>query len=275
LNSLNHFLFSAKQTNPSQHASVLPLFCAMRYFLDISYKGTNYSGWQIQGNANTVQDELNKTLSTLLRTEIETMGSGRTDAGVHAHHQIAHFDTDKIKNTDKFIYKVNALLPKDIAINKLLPVKEDAHARFDADSRSYQYFIHTYKDAFNQNTSHFFSAELDFKPIHEAIELIKSWKDFEAFSKVHTEVNHFNCDIFEAHWEPTAVGYVLYIRANRFLRGMVRTIVGTLLDIGTGKTSVADLEEILKSNNRQKAGRALSPDGLYLHAITYPKDIYL
>ena len=247
----------------------------MRYFLDISYKGTNYSGWQVQGNANTVQGELNKALSILLKSEIESMGSGRTDAGVHAHHQIAHFDADKIKNSEKFLYKLNALLPSDIAINKLLPVKDSAHARFDAESRSYQYFIHTHKDAFIQNTSYYFNANLDLERMNKAIRLIKSWKDFEAFSKVHTEVNHFNCEIFEAHWEPTASGYVFYIRANRFLRGMVRTIVGTLLDIGTEKTSVSDLELILKSNNRKKAGRAVSPDGLYLHAITYPKDIYI
>lgn len=253
----------------------MQLFCVMRYFLDISYKGTNYSGWQVQGNAQTVQGQINKALSILLKTEVETMGSGRTDAGVHAHHQIAHFDSEKIKNPDKLIYKTNALLPADIVINKLMPVRADAHARFDADSRSYQYFIHNHKDAFIQNTSYLFNAPLDLKPIHQAIELIKSWKDFEAFSKVHTEVNHFNCDIFEAHWEPTATGYVFYIRANRFLRGMVRAIVGTLLDIGTGKTTVVELEEILRSNNRSKAGRSVSPDGLFLHAITYPTDIYL
>ena len=253
----------------------MQLFCIMRYFLDISYKGTHYSGWQVQDNAKTVQGEINNALSILLKSDIEIMGSGRTDAGVHAHHQIAHFDSEKIKNSEKFIYKTNALLPGDIAINKLIAVKEDAHARFDADSRSYQYFIHTRKDAFIQNTSYFFNAPLDITSINEAIELIKSWKDFEAFSKVHTEVNHFNCDIFEAHWELTATGYVFYIRANRFLRGMVRTIVGTLLDIGTGKTSLEELEKILKSNNRKEAGRSVSPDGLFLHAITYPTDIYL
>jgi tRNA pseudouridine38-40 synthase len=247
----------------------------MRYFLDISYKGTHYSGWQVQGNAITVQGEINKALSVLLKSDMETMGSGRTDAGVHAHQQIAHFDTEPIKQPDKLVYKLNALLPKDIAINQLIPVREDAHARFDADSRSYQYFIHTRKDPFSENASYLFTADLDLNSINEAVELLKSWKDFEAFSKVHTEVNHFNCDIFEAHWEPSASGYVFYIRANRFLRGMVRTIVGTLLDVGTHKTSVQSLEEILKSKNREEAGRSVSADGLYLHAVTYPKDIYL
>lgn len=253
----------------------MQLFCTMRYFLDISYKGTHYSGWQVQENAKTVQGELNKALGILLKKEVETIGSGRTDAGVHAHQQIAHLDCTQIKDADKFPYKVNALLPLDIAVNKLIPVKEGAHARFDADCRSYQYFIHNHKDVFGQNTSYFFNVPLNLQPIHEACELIKSWKDFEAFSKVHTEVNHFNCDIFDATWEPTATGYVFYIRANRFLRGMVRTIVGTLLDIGTGKTTVAQLEDILKSKNRKEAGRAVSPDGLYLHAISYPTDIYL
>jgi len=247
----------------------------VRYFLDISYKGTNYSGWQVQLNANTVQAELNTALSTLLKNLIETLGSGRTDAGVHAHQQIAHSDTDEILQPEDFLYKLNSLLPKDIAIRGLQGVKDEAHARFDATSRSYRYFIHNRKEPFVLNSSYFFHPTLDFDLIREAIDILKIQKDFESFSKVHTEVNNFNCDIFDARWELTSNGFVFYIRANRFLRGMVRALVGTLLDIGQQRTSIDQLKEILKSKNRSEAGRSVPPDGLYLDSIQYPDNIYL
>ena len=251
------------------------LFCAVRYFLDIHYKGTNYSGWQIQKNANTVQAEVNTALSTLLKGSIETLGSGRTDAGVHAHQQIVHFDTDEIQETEEFIYRLNSLLPKDIAVRSVKKVRPEAHARFDATSRSYRYFIHSRKEPFEANSSCFFHQKLDLNLINEAIEVLNNQKDFESFSKVHTEVNNFNCDIFTASWELTANGYVFFIRANRFLRGMVRALVGTLLDVGTKRTSIDQLKEILKSKNRSEAGRSVSPDGLYLDSVEYPENIYL
>ena len=251
------------------------LFCAVRYFLDISYKGTNYSGWQVQINANTVQAEINLALTTLLKNTTETLGSGRTDAGVHAHQQIAHFNANEILNTEDFIYNLNSLLPSDIAIRGLKKVTANAHARFDAISRSYRYFIHTRKEPFVINSSYFFYQELDLNFVKEAMDVIMKWKDFEAFSKVHTEVNNFNCDIFEVHWELTAHGYVFYIRANRFLRGMVRALVGTLIDVGLKKTSITRLKEILESKNRDKSGRSVSPDGLYLDSVKYPENIYL
>lgn len=214
-------------------------------------------------------------MTTLLKNPIETLGSGRTDAGVHAHQQIAHFDSDEISNHDDFIYKLNSLLPKDIAIRTLRGVKDNAHARFDATSRSYKYFIHNQKEPFVVNSSYFFHPDLDLDLINEAIEVLKGQKDFESFSKVHTEVNNFNCDIFEVRWELTANGYVFYVRANRFLRGMVRALVGTLLDIGQQRTSIDQLKEILKNKNRSEAGRSVPPDGLYLDSIQYPEDIYL
>lgn len=253
----------------------MKLFCIVRYFLDIHYKGTNYSGWQIQKNANTVQAELNTALSTLLKSPIETLGSGRTDAGVHARQQIAHFDTDKIQETEGFIYKLNSLLPKDIAVRDLERVKAEAHARVDATSRSYRYFIHSRKEPFMANSSYFFHQKLNLDLINEAIEILKNQKNFESFSKVHTKVNNFNCDIFDANWELLANGYVFFIRANRFLRGMVRALVGTLLDVGTKRTSIDQLKEIVKSKNRSKAGRSVSPDGLYLDSVKYPENIYL
>ncbi|MCP4457848.1 MAG: tRNA pseudouridine(38-40) synthase TruA [Cytophagales bacterium] len=251
------------------------LFCGVRYFLDIHYKGTDYSGWQIQTNANTIQAEINSALSTLLKSSIETLGSGRTDAGVHAHQQIAHFDTDEILELEEFVYKLNSLLPKDIAIRNVKKVKPDAHARFDANSRSYRYFIHSRKEPFVANSSYFFHQKLDVEIINTAIDVLKNQKDFESFSKVHTEVNNFNCDIFDASWELTANGYVFFIRANRFLRGMVRALVGTLLDVGTKRTTIDRLKEILESKTRSEAGRSVSPDGLYLDSVNYSEDIYL
>ena len=246
----------------------------MRYFLEISYNGTLYSGWQIQANANTVQAELNQALSTLLKTETESMGSGRTDAGVHAIGMTAHFDSEK-ELPGNFLYQLNALLPKDIAIRNLRKVKPEAHARFDALNRSYKYLIHQNKDPFSSNDSYFFNQELKVDLINQAIEVIKNHRDFEAFSKVHTEVNHFNCDIFEAKWERSVTGYVFEIRADRFLRGMVRTIVGTLLDIGEEKTTIEELKSILESKDRRKAGRSVPSHGLYFLKAEYPEDIYI
>ncbi len=251
------------------------LFCAVRYFLDISYKGTNYSGWQIQSNANTIQAELNKALKVLIIDPIETLGSGRTDAGVHANQQIVHFDTNSSINADDFIYKLNSLLPKDIAVRSLKKVRPDAHARYDATSRSYRYFIHTKKEPFVENSSYFFHQQLDVEFIRSAVDFLSEQTDFEAYSKVHTEVNNFNCQIFEAKWELTADGYVFYIRANRFLRGMVRALVGTLLDVGTKRTSIPKLKEIMESRNRSMAGKSVSPDGLYLDSVIYPENTYL
>lgn len=252
---------------------IIRLFCIVRYFLDIHYKGTNYSGWQIQSNANTVQAEINAAMSTLLKNPIDTLGSGRTDARVHARHQVAHFDVDELPKD--FVYKLNSLLPKDIAVRKVDAVIESAHARFDAVSRAYRYFIHTQKEPFVENSSYFFHKELDIELITEAVQVFQQQKDFEAFSKVHTEVNNFNCEIFEATWKRTSSGYVFYIRANRFLRGMVRALVGTLLDVGLKRTNIQQLENIFQSKHRSETGRSVSPDGLYLDAVDYSKNIYL
>lgn len=246
----------------------------MRYFLKISFKGTSYSGWQVQANANTVQAELNAALETILRTPTETMGAGRTDAGVHALGMVAHFDSEKEVEESDFKYKLNALLPKDISVLEIKQVKVTAHARFDAVSRSYEYRIHHNKNPFYNQDSYFFNQALDEEAIGQAIDLIRFQEDFEAFSKVHTEVNHFNCRIFDARWERSGHGYVFYIRADRFLRGMVRTIVGTLLDVGTGRLSVSQLEHILSSKDRRKASRAVPAHGLYFVAADYPDEIY-
>ena len=247
----------------------------MRYFLDIAYRGTAFHGWQIQPNAITVQEEINRALSTLLQLETECLGSGRTDAGVHASQQIAHFDIYQKLDTSRFQYKLNALLPYEISIQGIRQVKEEAHARFDAVSRSYQYHIHKLKNPFKTGLSYLFSRPVDVQKIGEATQLIKSWENFQAFSKVHTDVKTFNCTIHHIDWSESNDSHVFSVSANRFLRGMVRAMVGTLLEIGQNKLSVADLELVLKSGVRSNAGRSAPPEGLFLSAVEYPKDIYL
>ncbi|MFY0598314.1 MAG: tRNA pseudouridine(38-40) synthase TruA [Cyclobacteriaceae bacterium] len=246
----------------------------MRYFLDIAYLGTDYHGWQIQNNASSVQAEINKALSTILRENLECLGSGRTDTGVHATKQIAHFDLDQPIDTNRLVYKMNSFLPKSIAINSCVRVKDEAHARFDAESRSYQYHLHAKKDPFKQGGSYFFTASLHLESIREACDLILSWKNFEAFSKVQTEVNHFNCDIQSIQWEEANSSHIFHVSANRFLRGMVRAMVGTLLQVGQGEMTVPQLKEVLESGDRRAAGRSVPAEGLYLTAVDYPDHIY-
>jgi len=247
----------------------------MRYFIDVSYDGTNYHGWQVQDNAVSVQGVLNNSLSTVLREEISTIGSGRTDTGVHAMMQIVHFDSQQEIDSKLLIMKLNSHLPKDIAVNKLAKVKSDVSARFNASSRSYIYKIHTRKNPFNQLQSYFYTRSLDLDLMNECCELLKSWKDFEALSKVKTEVSNFNCDIYDARWEKHNEQIHFHVSANRFLRGMVRTLVGTMLEVGRERMTLADFQKILESQDRRKAGRSVPAHGLYLRDITYPKDIYL
>ncbi len=243
--------------------------------MDISYKGTNYNGWQIQPNGVTVQEEIEKALSTILKNETYVLGSGRTDTGVHASQQIAHFDTENSIDTNQLTYKLNSFLGEGIAVKGIRKVKDDVNARFEATSRKYHYHIHQAKDPFKLGLSYYFKPELDTTLINEACDIIKAWKNFECFSKVHTEVNHFKCDIFQAKWMQTETNHLFEVSANRFLRGMVRAMVGTLLNVGLGKTSIDDLQLILESNDRGKAGRAVPPEGLYLQEVIYPSDIYL
>lgn len=247
----------------------------MRYFIDISYDGSAYHGWQIQNNAKTVQGALNEALSTILRTEISTIGSGRTDTGVHAIMQMVHFDFENQIDPDLLVAKLNSLLPQDISANHIAAVKEDVSARFDAISRAYIYKIHQHKSPFQQGLSYHFHQPLDLGEMNACCELIKKWKDFESMSKVKTEVNTFNCEIFTAYWEKHNDELHFHVSANRFLRGMVRALVGTLLDVGQGRMSIEEFEAVLESKDRKKAGRSVPAHGLYLRDIIYPKDIYL
>ncbi len=247
----------------------------MRYFLYIAYKGTNYHGWQIQNNAITVQEVLNKSLSTILRQEIGVMGSGRTDTGVHATMQVVHFDTSSQMAPDQMVYKLNGLLPQDIAAYKIRQVSPEANTRFDAISRQYHYKIHQQKDPFLKGFSYYFPKEVNQQAMNEAAQLMLEWKDFECFSRVKTEVNNFNCDVVEARWEKQNDQLIFSVRANRFLRGMVRAMVGTLLDIGEGKLSQHDFKKILESRDRTKASRSAPPEGLYLNDIVYPDHLFI
>ncbi|WP_226390805.1 tRNA pseudouridine(38-40) synthase TruA [Penaeicola halotolerans] len=246
----------------------------MRYFLEIAYRGTDFHGWQVQHNAHSVQGELNKCLSTLLQTEITTTASGRTDTGVHCKQQFVHIDLEEAIDTDQLCFKLNKLLPESIHIARIFPVKDDAHARFSALDRSYQYFISKEKNPFLHNLCYFNNASLDIAAMNEAAKVLLSWTDFESFSKVKTSVYTFDCKITEAYWEQKEDLLIFNITANRFLRGMVRAIVGTLLEVGKGKLKVEDFQAILAAKDRKKAGRSVPPEGLFLTKVTYPTDIF-
>jgi tRNA pseudouridine38-40 synthase len=199
------------------------------YFLELQYLGTHYHGWQAQPNAVTVQSVLEDSLSTLLKSRIAIMGSGRTDTGVHAKQQYAHFESFEALDIPVILKKLNGILPKDIAVRKILPVKDQAHARFDASSREYHYFIHLKKDPFLEGRSWYCPYEIDLHKMHQLSAILGEYSDFECFSKVKTNVNHFHCEIKKAGWEQKGGQLIFHIVADRFLRGMVRAIVGTLI----------------------------------------------
>ena len=246
----------------------------MRYFLDISYNGSNYHGWQRQANAHTVQEEIEYSLSKILGEEIAITGSGRTDTGVHAKKQIAHFDTLSSLSIDQIQYKLNGILPPDISINEAYGVIDEAHARFDAVQRGYHYYIHQKKNPFLEGLSYFYSHKLNIDLMNETASKLLGEQDFESFSRVKTEVNNFNCEIYSANWVWENDQLVFNVRANRFLRGMVRALVGTLLEVGKGKLTPNDFVDIINAKNRTKAGRAVPPHGLYLTEVNYPEHIY-
>lgn len=245
-----------------------------RYFIELAYDGTNYHGWQVQDNAITVQQKLNEALHVLLREEVETLGCGRTDTGVHARQLYAHFDlpeVTKIGSAGKFLHALNALLPKDIAVKRLLPVAADAHARFDALSRSYEYHIHTGKDPFLEGYSWRLRDEPDLDVMNAAAALMLPYRDFSCFSKSNTQVFTNNCHIIRAEWVRTGpLHLVFHITANRFLRNMVRAIVGTLMDIWRNDRPVEYMKEVIESKDRSIAGASVPACGLYLSQVVYP-----
>ena len=228
-------------------------FLKMRYFIDISYDGSNYHGWQIQPNADTVQHQINLAFSTILNEEINVLGAGRTDTGVHAKKMIAHFNTNQTIDFEKFKYRINGFLKNDISLNDIYKVKEDAHARFSAISRTYEYRVSRTKNPFSVN-SYFLLRDLDFQSMKKACKFLHGSHDYTSFAKLHSENYTNNCEVYIANWKEDENLLIFTIKANRFLRNMVRAIVGTLIEIGEGKISFSDIETILMSKDRAKAG---------------------
>jgi len=245
----------------------------MRYFIDISYNGKNYHGWQIQKNAVTVQSTIQDVISKILGKSTDIVGSGRTDTGVHAKSQVAHFDVNKEVDND-FIYRVNAFLPQDISINSVNQVVDNSHARFDAISREYIYKIHDLKSPFVDGLSTFYNKKINMDLINEACSTIMKNSDFQSFSKVKTEVKNFNCTISHASIRRKNNFYLFKFCANRFLRGMVRALVGTLLQLNESKINLKEFKLIFEKKNREYAGPSAPPYGLYLNKVNYNSDIF-
>ena len=243
----------------------------MRYLIRLSFNGKNYHGWQKQLNAHAVQSELELKLSLLLGSNIETLGCGRTDTGVHARQYFAHFDCEKELETDRVVYKLNQMLPKDIAIQSVQRVSDDFNARFYADYRVYEYWIVQSADPFLTDFAWYQYGEMDLEKMNAAAALLLAHKDFECFSKVHTDVKTFICDVIHAQWKAEGDKLIFTIKANRFLRNMVRAIVGTLVEVGRNKITLDDFRKILESKSRSEAGHSVPAQGLYLVEVHYPR----
>jgi len=245
----------------------------LRYFLELSYNGKAYHGWQNQPNAISVQEVVENAISKLLNSKIKIVGAGRTDAGVHAKQMFAHFDIEAKIEGDDLKYKLNAFLPEDIAVHDVFDVKPDAHARFNATRRSYLYRLSIEKDAFNFDSAYYLKKQLNIGLMNQATKELLGHKDFQCFSKTHTDVKTYYCDIQSANWQQIGNELHFTITADRFLRNMVRAIVGTLINVGLEKITVEDLQAIIASKNRSEAGYSVPAHGLYLTKIEYPESI--
>jgi tRNA pseudouridine38-40 synthase len=246
-----------------------------RYFLFFQYKGSNYHGWQIQPNARSVQEEMQKAMGILFKKDIELVGAGRTDTGVHARLMVAHFDYDEDLDKVELVYRLNSILSKDIAVLKVHKVKEAFHARFDAISRTYQYTVSLQKDPFSEDQAHRLFKTPDFELMNKACFFLLGEKDFSCFSKAHTQTFTNNCHIYSAGWFQKGDLWVFEIKANRFLRNMVRAIVGTMLEIGEGRRSVDSINELIAGKNRSEAGFSVPAKGLFLTQIEYPEEGFI
>jgi tRNA pseudouridine38-40 synthase len=248
----------------------------LRYFVDIAFKGSAYHGWQRQENAISVQEKIEGALSTYFSEVIEIVGAGRTDTGVHASHMVFHFDLEYEIDTKAACFQLNAILPKDIAFQRIRMVKEEFHARFSATARTYRYHIHQHKDPFIDGSSYYFRPELDFDKMNQAAQLLLGKKDFSCFSKSHTQTFTNNCDIKAAKWVKADEGkYYFEITADRFLRNMVRAIVGTLIELGQGKRKLESITKLIASQDRKQAGYSVPAEGLFLHHIEYPAEGFI
>lgn len=249
----------------------------MRYFIHLAYNGTSYHGWQVQPNAVTVQEVLENALTLLLKTQIHLIGCGRTDTGVHASDFYAHFDVESIlsqENCSQLTHKLNAFLNDDIVIFRIFPVEDSAHARFDALSRTYQYYIGKTKLPFRKEFIHRINYEVDRDLMNRACDILLQYEDFTSFSKTHTQTKTNLCHIMYAGWQETSDELIFTIKANRFLRNMVRAITGTLLDIGRGKIHYHEMHNIIQSKNRSDAGKSLPAKALFLTNVEYPADVF-
>ncbi|OSZ77279.1 tRNA pseudouridine(38-40) synthase TruA [Chitinophagaceae bacterium IBVUCB2] len=247
-----------------------------RYFLELAYKGTHYSGFQSQQNANSIQAEVEKALAIIRREKIILTGSSRTDAGVHAHQNFFHFDTldaistwKAVETEDNLIYKMNAILPDDIVIKAIYPVAPEAHCRFDALSREYKYHIYNKKDAFKRERAFFFPYKLDVEKMQQAASIVKEYHDFTSFSKRNTQVKTFMCQIIQSKWLIEEEMLVYNVIANRFLRGMVRALTATMLQVGRNKISLDQFRAIIEAKDCTKASFAVPPHGLFLVEVKY------
>ncbi|MCF6212765.1 MAG: tRNA pseudouridine(38-40) synthase TruA [Flavobacteriaceae bacterium] len=248
----------------------------MRYFIKLAYKGTGFHGWQLQPNALSVQQVVQEALQILFKKPITILGAGRTDAGVHAAQFFAHFDTDAIVDTDDLVLRLNAILPNSVVVYNVFKVSEEAHARFDALSRTYEYRIYLGRNPFLTETAwQWHHQKLNVEAMNKAANYLFDYTDFKCFSKSKTDVKTYNCKITEAHWVKNENHLTFTITADRFLRNMVRAVVGTLTDIGLGKNKPESIKMIVESRDRQKAGFSVPAKGLFLTKIVYPKNIFM
>lgn len=244
-----------------------------RYFMQLSYKGTNFHGWQRQKNASSIQQALEKAISTVLREKITVTGAGRTDTGVHAKFFVAHFDTSKDFDADLMVKKLNGLTPPDIVIYKIFQPPVKAHARFDAISRTYKYFVHTRPNPFISEFSYYLYWTPNIEKMNQAAQILLEYEDFKAFSKAHSGTKHYLCKLYQAYWEQNGDKFIFTVKANRFLRNMVRAIVGTLLDVGKGRIDLKEFRKIIETRNRRAASLSAPANGLFLVDIQYPEHI--
>ena len=258
----------------------------MRYFITLSYDGTAYHGWQVQPNGDSVQGQLQRGLSLLLRHDVQVTGAGRTDTGVHARMMVAHFDLPSTESFDGFcipgadpaeldtrqlVYKLNKLLPRDIAVQDVRPVADDMHARFSAISRTYHYYIHTQKSPFDRYYSCLMPYQLDFGLMNESARILMEYEDFGAFCKSHADVKTTLCHVTAAEWHQTsATTWYFEITANRFLRNMVRAVVGTLVEVGRGRLTIEEFRRVIEGKRRSDAGESMPGNALFLERIAYP-----
>ncbi len=246
-----------------------------RYFIELAYNGTPFNGWQIQKNAPSVQETLNQALAHLCKEKVNVVGCGRTDTGVHARQFFAHFDLKvPMEETDPVVDHLNHFLPKEIVVFRIFKVAKETHARFDAISRTYRYYILRKKDPFQQEFTHFYHGLLNVDQMNKGSEVLMKYRDFTSFSKVKTQVKTNICEIREAHWKEQGNLMIFTITADRFLRNMVRAIVGTLLDVGRNKITPKMVGEIIESKNRSNAGYSVPAKGLFLEKVEYPESLF-